>query len=142
GAHVEEFELVLKPDSLLLDINERNTMVGLSRVIGKTPRTLKRFVNVYRIIKAGLNGQELEAFVGTGPSDAQYRAVLVLLAVAYGAPDVAPTFFRVLKNREKDEGLKEFLLTVARPSKMAESFHLGWAPLLGELGGFVSDYDV
>lgn len=144
GPHVEEFELVLKPDSLLLDINERNAMVALSRVIGKTPRTLKRFVNVYRIIKAGLSGQELEAFVGTGPSDAQYRAVLVLLAVAYGGPDAAPAFFRALKNnRGKDEGLKKFLLTDTPPSKMSSSFFQPeFEPLLNLLREYVTDYDV
>lgn len=141
GAHVEEFELVLKPDSLLLDINERNAMVALSRVIGKTPRTLKRFVNVYRIIKAGLNGQELETFVGTGPSDAQYRAVLLLLAVAYGAPDVAPTFFRELKNEEKHKGLKEFLQKV-RSTTSDKSLQQNWSSLMGELRDFDSGYDV
>lgn len=134
GALVEQFEL--KPESLLLDIDERNTIVGLSRVIGKTPRTLKRFVNVYRIIKAGLNGKELEAFVGTGPSDAQYRAVLILLAVAYGAPDVAASFFRALKNGTKEMGLKEFL-TVTYPS----TFQPDWF-VLEELNKFVNEYKV
>lgn len=69
---------------------------------------------LYRIIKAGLKGKELEAFVGRGPSDAQYRAVLILLAVAYGAPDVAASFFRALKKGKKDMGLKEFLNTFRR----------------------------
>jgi hypothetical protein len=134
AALVEQFEL--KPESLLLDIDERNTIVGLSRVIGKTPRTLKRFVNVYRIIKAGLNGKELEAFVGTGPSDAQYRAVLILLAVAYGAPDVAASFFRALKNGAKEMSLKEFL-TVTHPS----TFQPDWF-VLEELNKFVNEYKV
>jgi hypothetical protein len=89
-------DLVLNPESLLLDVKEREAMVALSRVIGRTPRTLKRFVNIYRIIKAGLNDEQLDAFIGTGPSDAQYKAVLLLLSVAHGAPDVAPAFFREL----------------------------------------------
>lgn len=130
GAIVEQFEFVLKPESLLLDINERNAMVGLSRVIGKTPRTLKRFVNVYRIIKAGLNGKEFEAFVGTGPADAQYKAVLILLAVAYGAPDIAPAFFRAIKGGAKEMGLKDFLIVQ------------NWSSLVEELNGFVREYDV
>ncbi|HEY0729473.1 MAG TPA: P-loop NTPase fold protein, partial [Pyrinomonadaceae bacterium] len=134
GALVEQFEL--KPESLLLDIDERNTIVGLSRVIGKTPRTLKRFVNVYRIIKAQLNGKELEAFVGTGPSDAQYRAVLILLAVAYGAPDVAASFFRALKNGKKEMGLKEFL-NLTYPS----TFQPDWF-VIEELNKFVNEYKV
>lgn len=130
GAIVEQFEFVLKPEGLLLDINERNAMVGLSRVIGKTPRTLKRFVNVYRIIKAGLNGKEFEAFVGTGPADAQYKAVLILLAVAYGAPDIAPAFFRAVKGGAKEMGLKDFLIVQ------------NWSSLVEELNGFVREYDV
>jgi len=135
-AIVEQFEFGLKPESLLLDINERNAMVGLSRVIGKTPRTLKRFVNVYRIIKAGLNGKEFEAFVGTGPADAQYKAVLILLAVAYGAPDVAPTFFRALKDGPKGMSLEEFL-RVAHPTTFQPARSLN-----EELNVFVNEYDV
>jgi hypothetical protein len=51
---------VLKPENLLLDVTERDAMIALSKVIGRTPRTLKRFVNVYRIIKAGLDGEDLK----------------------------------------------------------------------------------
>jgi len=134
--------LVLNPEGLLLDVKERNAMIALSRVIGRTPRTLKRFVNVYRIIKAGLDDDRLEAFMGTGPSDAQYTAVLVLLGVAHGAPDVAPAFFRELKqehektveNNEKDMGLKAFLNQVLTlPPTADESLSRAWSGLIGEL---------
>lgn len=150
AGNAKVLELGLKPDSLLLDINERNAMIALSRVIGKTPRTLKRFVNVYRIIKAGLNSEQLEAFVGTDPFDDQYRAVLVLLSVAHGAPDVAPTFFREIKrvhdqaveNKERDMGLKAFLKSLEQlPTTLDKSFYQDWSCLIRELETFADRYE-
>jgi hypothetical protein len=146
GEHVEEFKFVLKPESLSLDLNERNDMVALSRVIGKTPRTLKRFVNIYRIIKAGLKGGDLEAFVGTGSKNPQYQAVLVLLSVAHGTPDVAPTFFRELKKaheesvtNKQDVGMSAFLQSIAElPSTVDESLQPEWASLIRELEAFAA----
>ena len=153
AVELDEFELVLKPDSLLFDVKERDTMIALSRLIGRTPRALKRFVNVYRIIKAGLGPEDLAAFVGTRPDDAQYPAVLVLLAVAHGAPEVAPTFFRVLRlkndrmiaEKQKDVGFKTFLQsTVTRPATLDESFEPVWVSLTKELQHFThsSQYDI
>lgn len=138
----KEPDVVLKPESLLLDVRERDAMIALSRVIGKTPRTLKRFVNVYRIIKAGLDADRLAAFMGTGPSDAQYVAVLVLLSIAHGAPDVAPAFFHELKliheealaKKKKDIGLKALLQHMSTPPpELDESLTIAWSTLIGEL---------
>jgi hypothetical protein len=101
-------EFVFKPENLLLEKKERDAMIALSKIIGTTPRTLKRFVNIYRIIKAGLDGDQLEAFIGAGPSGDQYLAVLLLLGIAHGSPDVAPVFFLELKkHHEKAVGSKK-----------------------------------
>ena len=140
-AHQPKPELVLKPESLLLDVKEREAMIALSRVIGRTPRTLKRFVNIYRIIKAGLSDQQLDAFIGTSPSDAQYRAVLLLLSVAHGAPDLAPAFFRQLMRsdlRTSDGqpigGLKAFLTEISTPPGPGyKSLPESWYELMKEL---------
>lgn len=89
----------LSPASLLLDRNERNLMVAIGNIIGKSPRTIKRYVNIYRIIKAGLDAKRLAAFRGTNGRKAEYPAVLVLLSIAHGQPELTPTFFRALKLR-------------------------------------------
>jgi hypothetical protein len=93
----------LSPASLLLDVNERNLMVAMGTIIGKSPRTVKRFINIYRIIKAGLDAKRLAAFMGTNGRKAEYPAVLVLLSVAHGQPEVTPIFFQALKLDHKNK---------------------------------------
>lgn len=87
-------------------------MVAMGTIIGKTPRTVKRFVNVYRIIKAGLDAKRLAAFMGTNGRKAEYPAVLVLLSVVHGQPEVTPIFFQALKlehQKKTSLSLKNFL---------------------------------
>jgi hypothetical protein len=147
----------LHPEALLLETKEKDAMLLLSKVIGRTPRTLKRFVNVYRIIRAGLRGEKLAAFRGAGDEDGHYRAVLVLLSVAHGAPDLAPHFFRVLEEWHQKQpaearkvvGLKDFLSHASRPPGedpeaespgAGEAGPPGFSPLLGELKKFADHY--
>ncbi len=51
-----------------------------------TPRAVKRFVNLYRLVRSAVTDDELDTFIGPdarGP----YQAVLVLLAVLIAAPE-------------------------------------------------------
>lgn len=139
-------DVVLQPEGLKLEGKEKKAMVALAKVIGRTPRTLKRFVNVYRLIKAGLRDEKLKSFKGTSDSDGEFRAVLVLLGVAHGAPEVAPIFFKKLKerheqlveNNEGDIGLKAFLMELKNqtPQDAVE----GWASVISELLKFAEGY--
>ena len=69
----------------------------LAPLLGRSPRALKRFVNVYRLIKARLTPHERQVFLG---SDAlpDYVAVLFLLAVDTGAPSAAPAVFAAIRD--------------------------------------------
>jgi hypothetical protein len=59
-------------------------MKALFRLI-PTPRAGKRFVNIYRLIRASVEPAELARFTGAGPTS-QYRAVMLLLAILTGFP--------------------------------------------------------
>ena len=72
-------------------------MAKLSGILGRSPRALKRFVNVYRLIKAGLEEHELYAFFRPRGAIADYQAVLFLLAVDTGTPLAAKGFFERLE---------------------------------------------
>lgn len=141
GAHATEpaaDEFDLSPASLLLDVNERNLMVALGTIIGKTPRTVKRFVNIYRIIKAGLDAKRLSAFMGTNGRKAEYPAVLVLLSVAHGQPEVTPIFFQALKLEHQAKAslsLKTFLEKVSPvyPVVIDEDLIENWKYLIRQL---------
>jgi WD40 repeat protein len=61
----------------------------------RTPRTVKKFTNLYRLLRAGLDERSgaLERFLREGTGDAtEYQAVLILLAAIIAFADDAPKF--------------------------------------------------
>jgi exonuclease VII large subunit len=73
---------------------ELDFMKELASLLGRSPRALKRFLNVYRLVKARLTANELQAFLSDQAETASdYQVVLFLLAVDVGAPEISPTFF-------------------------------------------------
>ena len=62
---------------------------GLAPYIARSPRRLKRFVNVYRLIKAGLDPDEFGSFLYGGAAVLPFHAVLTLLAVVTDASEGA-----------------------------------------------------
>jgi len=88
-----------KPPVLDLTItdDEFKYMRKLTGVLGRSPRALKRFVNVYRLIKAGLEEHELQAFTRPRLPLSDYQVVLFLLAVDTGAPLAARLFFETIE---------------------------------------------
>ena len=77
--------------SLVVHSAEMQLIAKLTPLLGRSPRSLKRFVNVYRLLKAGLTTAEQERFHRGGLSDSW--AVLFLLAVDTGAPLAAHPIF-------------------------------------------------
>jgi hypothetical protein len=72
-----------------LDItpDELRYMDALAPLLEHSPRALKRFVNIYRLLKASLPPDEESGFLdvqGAGPFAAPYQSVLWLLALANG----------------------------------------------------------
>jgi hypothetical protein len=80
--------------ALRLDDAERQFMLRMAKVVSGSPRRLKRFVNSYRILKAGCSPAELERF--RTAHDPPHRAILALLAIATGAPRASGFVFRLL----------------------------------------------
>ena len=59
----------------------------------QTPRTIKRFINIYRLLRAGLSSDEaVTAFEGTEANPGQYQVALILLAAITAFPNVATHF--------------------------------------------------
>ena len=74
-------------ESLKIEDFELEAIDALSPLLGRSPRALKRFVNLYRFMKARLSSAEHTAFVNrTTDMIADYEAVLFLLAVETGLP--------------------------------------------------------
>ena len=84
-------------ESLRIRSFELSAMDAFSPLLGRSPRALKRFVNIYRLIKAGLPVAEHDAFIRPKKeSMADFEAVLLLLAIDTGLPRVAQLIFEVL----------------------------------------------
>ena len=66
----------------------------------RTPRSIKRFVNIYRLYKAALSPQALGRFLGTADRPGNFRAVQVLLALVTGVPRFAQRVFGELHQGE------------------------------------------
>jgi hypothetical protein len=95
------------PHAKALDIQseESDHIVRLAPLLDRTPRSLKRFVNVYRVMKASLPREELDAFlVDDGPLGAPYRSVLLLLAVESGLPALSSALLSTLLETPAPEG--------------------------------------
>ncbi|HKY03288.1 MAG TPA: P-loop NTPase fold protein, partial [Blastocatellia bacterium] len=77
----------LAPEHLLIEEWERDFMKRLYGFI-PSPRSAKRFVNIYRILRAWVKDHEVEAFKGD-KNGGGHRAALLLLAILIGYPDEA-----------------------------------------------------
>src|SRR5262249_49385846 len=90
----------LKPQSLDIQAIELQFMDELRSLLGETPRSVKRFVNVYRLIKA-ISLNPAAKFIEDEPH-ADFKLVLFLLAVLTGLPSISREFFRQLRGERAD----------------------------------------
>jgi hypothetical protein len=93
------------PEPLVIEKIERDFMLRLAPLVGRSPRTVKRFLNTYRVFRAGLDPGRLKGFLGTQETPGDFREVQVLLGLICGAPDLAPEFFRYLLFASKADTL-------------------------------------
>jgi hypothetical protein len=92
--------------ALRLEDGERQFMLRMAKVVSGSPRRLKRFVNSYRILRAGCSPAELERF--RTAHDPPHRAIMTLLAIATAAPRASGFVFRLLADATDDDELAAF----------------------------------
>ena len=85
------------PQSLVLKKYERDFLAELAPYAGQSPRTIKRFVNVYRLLRTGLSEKTLLNLVGKKGESHAYRSILGQLAIVMGAPTLADSYFNILE---------------------------------------------
>ena len=87
------------PPVLVISPDERGLMKRLDELI-PTPRAAKRFVNVYRLIKATIPTEAtLARFLGTTDRAGYHQAVMLMLAMQAGFPNQAYGIFRCLSRK-------------------------------------------
>jgi len=78
-----------KSAPITLTEGERKYILELSEFGGSSPRRLKRFINLYRILKSTVSQREVEEFLASSGEKGDYKLALVLLAVLTGSPSLS-----------------------------------------------------
>jgi hypothetical protein len=95
------------PAHLRIEEWERNFMKTLHDLI-PSPRAGKRFINIYRLLRASVRVGEQGQFVGDH-EDGEYQCALLLLAILTGYPAEATQILRTLVEEEHTESWGEML---------------------------------
>jgi hypothetical protein len=129
------------PNASLLDVTaeELQYIERLAPLLERSPRALKRFANVYRLLKASLPPEEQDGFLDQSTDPAAFKTVVLLLAIVNGLPAASEVMFGRRLNGQGQEapaGTLGALLSVAADDGEAaidESVRLSkW--LAGEFG--------
>lgn len=96
-------------EQLTIKHEENDFSLTLAPILGLSPRALKRFVNVYLLIKVGLSDLQWRIYYEkvhpkTGEKDAvgtirNYQAVMLLLGIITGLPATSRILFRTLRTK-------------------------------------------
>jgi|GEM_PF-3449587 len=97
----------------------------LGAIVGRSPRAVKRFINLYRILKAS---HKKARVVGFSDDKGEFQVPLFLLAVVCGSPKEAELLFRFLKAQPDELTLNKVL-----QSCESDSSNEGWSVLVSHL---------
>ena len=83
------------PNASLLDVtgDELRYIEHVAPLLERSPRALKRFANVYRLLKASLPPEEQDAFLDQSADPAAFKTVVLLLAIVNGLPAASEKMF-------------------------------------------------
>jgi hypothetical protein len=79
-------------------------MQELATIVGRSPRETKRFVNIYRLLKAALAPAESDVFVRDTAGPGSFHLPMLLLAVATGMPVTAGALLRSISTGKNPSG--------------------------------------
>jgi hypothetical protein len=113
-----------KPRTLMLTPDERNYMLTLAQVIGRSPRSVKRFVNCYRLLKSTLDPVELDRAKRSGT----FRTSMLLLGIVTGFPEAAPALLADLRDARPDQAPEAWARAAAKRLQLED--RRKWAVLL------------
>jgi hypothetical protein len=93
-------------DALVVDLTPRNLEITREeldhlRTLGplvSSPRATKRLANLYRIVRAGLSGDELDEFI-----DDRYQLTQIVLAAVVGCPEITVPWFKTILGRPEGD---------------------------------------
>jgi hypothetical protein len=85
----EQTEIIVNSELLYITSNEMKFMQAIGFLIGESPRTIKRYINIYRIIRTHSKFE----FVDNNEYE-HYCAAMTLLGIITGTPEFAKIFLK------------------------------------------------
>ncbi len=116
-AEADDNGIVIADSDFDIGDEELLTMHALARVVGRSPRTVKRFINTYRLLKAMMLHEMAEIAEETGADDSptgadqireDHVAIMTLLAIQIGQPDTAVRLFECIDQALSDDDQQSF----------------------------------
>jgi KAP family P-loop domain/TIR domain len=129
--HKEKNEVLFeKPQTERLQITEEEIkfMQAINFLIGDSPRTIKRYINIYRIIRTHKSFDQESKDLSE-----QYFSAMILLAVITGTPEQAGHFFKALEAYDNTAMFEKFINTHAAAQKKVADFRSVFLKLSGFL---------
>jgi hypothetical protein len=97
----KEIKIEMNPSGMETGDQEMKFMEELADLLGETPRSVKRFVNLYWLVKTIALAYS-PAFNDDSQSYPEYQQVLFLLTVLTGLPVISTRFFHLLRELPAD----------------------------------------
>jgi len=97
--------------------NEKYFLESMNLLL-RTPRTLKKFVNTYRIFRARLTISSLDRLIGTESQPGEFQCAMVLLGIIAGFPTLASKAMQVLFQQDVQATWEDYMTNLkARPPR-------------------------
>jgi hypothetical protein len=95
---------VIKTETLIISDEEIRFIQEASSIFGDSPRTVKRYTNIYRIIRTHSNFY-------TSQKDAllYYKAAIIMLAIITGQADIAKDILNLIREADESDSFEDFL---------------------------------
>lgn len=125
----------LNPKAMEFDEEELRLMESLAPLIQRSPRTVKRFVNVYRLFRATLTPAERAGFMKPDAGTARFERVLVLLGIVTGTPSISVELFQAMRDT-RAKTLSTFTKSVKAPASIKHYDAGEWHTAVRALAAF------
>lgn len=129
----EPQEIDLTPPGLDFESWETDFIPQLTAML-PTPRAVKRFINIYRLIRARIPPLDLPEFVSERQGPCEYQVVMVLLAMLTGFPRQASHVFGKVLSLQKGSPWSD-VVDALEPKELqgtgAQRFSNGVVPSMG-----------
>ena len=117
--HKEKPTPILNPPALQLSSNEKMFMESLNPLL-KTPRTVKKFINTYRIFRARLAIAPIDQFISTEGQPGEFQSAMILIGIITGFPAVATKALQVLLQQDVQGTWDDYVINLKAQSPTEE----------------------